>query len=455
MTLEIKTPGSGPLLMEDAVHFTGNAEEFGPIWRKLSMMKFRILMLSLLLPGMLGLPVAMAQGKKDFWDLSPFFYSDTAPTDALAVLQKRIEAGEIDVSKHYGMKSLQLVLGALNIPVESQVLVFSKTSLQNDRIGPATPRALYFSEDAYVGYVPSGHIEVIIHDAILGPVFYLISQGREDSLEIRRDTNRCLSCHATARTEDVPGMLIRSVYAQESGHPVLQWGTHDVHHETPVADRWGGWYVTGRSAMPHLGNRVFANDSPLTPSSIPIRSVAGLVDTRPYPRPSSDIVALLVLEHQVKMHNLINAAGWNYRRSLHFMKQLNPDVAEGDGSAGGVADRGAEQIVDYLFFKDEADLGEGVEGDAGFQQQWINRFPKSKAGESLAEFRLYGRIFKNRCSYMVYSDAFRGMPLVLRKKVIARMKQVLRGEITGFEYLKPSERGRIDGILSETLDGWK
>ncbi len=417
-------------------------------------MKFRSLVIKTIFLSLSVGDVVVAQQRKDFWDLRPILYSDSQANDPLAVLQKKLESGEIEDEKGNGLKSLEFVLDYLKVPKESQVLVFSKTSLQNDRITATTPRALYFSENAYVGYVQGGHIEVIVHDALLGPVFYLLSQGRENQLEIQRDSNRCMSCHATSRTENVPGMLIRSVYAEESGHPILHLGTHDVHHETPLANRWGGWYVTGKSAIPHLGNRVFKEDSDLTPSRNPIHDLSALFDTSPYLRPTSDIVSLLVLEHQVKMHNLINAAGMNYRRSVYFMKVLDVEADAASGSAGEVADRGAEEIVDYLFFKNEADMGDGVEGDSAFQQQFVKRFPKTKDGDSLAEFRLYGRIFKNRCSYMVYSDAFKGMPLVLKQKVIARMKLVLAGKVEGFEYLKKSERQRIDEILRETMKGW-
>jgi hypothetical protein len=154
------------------------------------------------------------------------------------------------------------------------------------------------------------------------------------------------------------------------------------------------------------------------------------------------------------MHNLINAASMNYRRSVYFMKILDPDADLTNSSSSDIAENGAKDIVNYLFFKDEADLGDGVEGDAQFQQAFVKRFPKSKEGNSLAEFRLYGRIFKNRCSYMVYSDAFKGMPALLREKVIARMKRVVAGEEKGFEYLKKSELKRIDTILRETLADW-
>jgi hypothetical protein len=423
--------------------------------RRMVMMNFETVGLKSLALSLLLVQGVFAQGNLDFWDREPIRYSDSVPTDRLAGLKEKLDARKEEGQLGYGLKALEFVLNELEVPKESQVLVFSKTSLQNSRITPQTPRCLYFSANAYVGYVPGGSIEVIVQDAALGPVFYLVEPDRNGSIKIERDTNRCLSCHATSRTENIPGMLIRSVYADEEGHPILQLGTHDVAHETALADRWGGWYVSGKSSLPHLGNRVFKNDSDLTPSEIQIKSLEGKVDVKSYLRPTSDVVALLVLEHQTKMHNLLNAAAMNYRRSVYFMKILNPDADPAVGSASDIAESGAKDIVNYLFFKDEADLGDGVEGDAAFQQAFVKRFPKSKEGDSLAEFRLYGRIFKNRCSYMVYSDAFKGMPVLLKQKVITRMKRVIAGEEEGFEYLKKSELKRIDEILTDTLEGWK
>jgi hypothetical protein len=422
--------------------------------RRIVKMSFENAGRKILALGLLLVQGGFAQGSRDFWDLEPIRYSDSVPTDRLAGLKTKLEARKEEGQLGYGLKALEFVLKELNVPKESQVLVFSKTSLQNARITPQTPRCLYFSENAYVGYVPGGTIEVIIQDPVLGPVFYVVEPDRDGAIKIERDTNRCLSCHATSRTENVPGMLIRSVYADEEGHPILQLGTHDVAHETALADRWGGWYATGKTSLPHLGNRVFKEDSDLMPSIISIKSVEGKVDVTSYLMPTSDVVALLVLEHQTKMHNLINAASMNYRRSVYFMKILDPDADLTNSSSSDIAENGAKDIVNYLFFKDEADLGDGVEGDAQFQQAFVKRFPKSKEGNSLAEFRLYGRIFKNRCSYMVYSDAFKGMPALLREKVIARMKRVVAGEEKGFEYLKKSELKRIDTILRETLADW-
>ena len=422
--------------------------------RSIATMRFENVGLKLSLLSLLLVQDVFAQGNREFWDLEPIRYSDKIPTDRLAELKKKLAMLKAERQLNGGLKLLEFVLDELDVPKESQVLVFSKTSLQNNRISPQTPRCLYFSANAYVGYVQGGSIEVIVQDAALGPVFYLVEPDRNGSIKIERDTNRCLSCHATSRTENIPGMLIRSVYADEEGHPILQLGTHDVAHETALADRWGGWYVTGKSSLPHLGNRVFKNDSDLTPSEIQIKSAEGKVDVKSYLRPTSDVVALLVLEHQTKMHNLLNAAAMNYRRSFYFMRILDPDADPAVGSAGDIADYGAKEIVDYLFFKNEADLVDGVDGDEAFQQMFLKSFPQSKRGDSLAEFRLYGRIFKNRCSYMVYSDAFKGMPALLRKKVIARMKRVVAGEEKGFEYLKKSELKRIDTILRETLADW-
>lgn len=405
---------------------------------------------------MMGLcSVVSAQGHADFWDLPPIRYSDTAPSDRIAALARDLVEGKVQPDDRTPLGKLRFVLEYLDVPEESQVLVFSKTSLQNKFIQPNNPRSIYFSENAYVGHVPGGSIEVIVHDAVLGPVFYLVEQETDGTMRIARDTSQCMSCHATARTENVPGMLIRSVYPGEDGHPLLHLGTNDVSHETPLEQRWGGWYVTGRSSIPHLGNRTFDDDGDLEPANDSLRTVPSLVDVSGYLRPTSDIVSLMVLEHQVKMHTLLNAASLNYRRSVHFLKALDPEADPDSGSTGRMAESWAENIVEYIFFKDEADLGEGVEGDRAFQNAFVKRFPRSSEGNSLAEFRLYGRIFKNRCSYMVYSDAFKGLPLALKQKVIERMKLVVSGEAEGFEWLKSSELRRIDEILKETLPGWE
>jgi hypothetical protein len=402
-----------------------------------------------------GLQMALpAQGQMDFWDRAPIRYSDTVASNKLTELSAALASGKAGVTEMGGLGRLRLVLKALGIPAESQVLVFSKTSLQNDLIQPTNPRALYFSENAYVGYVPGGAIEAVVQDPVLGPVFYFVGTDREGEPVIERDTNRCMSCHATSRTENVPGLLIRSVFPDEAGHPLLHLGTTDVADQTPLAERWGGWYVTGRSDLPHLGNRTFTEDGEPNAHVAELDDLKSQVDVSRYLRPTSDIVALLVLEHQCRMHTLLNAASMNYRRSRFFSETIAPGSDPDKASAGLVAESWAEKITDCIFFKDEADLGEGVEGDAAFQKAFAARFPKTKDGDSLADFRLYGRIFKRRCSFMVYSDAFRDLPPSVKGLVLGKMRKALAGEDERITWLGDSERKRIDHILSETLPGW-
>jgi hypothetical protein len=170
--------------------------------------------------------------------------------------------------------------------------------------------------------------------------------------------------------------------------------TQLVDHETPLSERWGGYYVTGQTSLPHLGDQVFSETITPEPKPSHQADLASALDLSKYPRPTSDIVALLVLEHQCKMHNLLNAAAMNYRRALFLNQILNPDSKPDSGSAGLVAESMAEKIVDCLFFKREADSGEDLEGDADFQKAFEARFPRTKDGRSLADFKLYQRVFR-------------------------------------------------------------
>ena len=410
-------------------------------------------------PGVRWFPVLLAlthlaSADADFWDLEPIRYSDTAPTDRLAKLAGELASGAKKVEGQSGLERLRFVLKELAVPEESQVLVFSKTSLQIALIHPKNPRALFFSDEAYVGYVPGGAIEVIIQDPVLGPVFYVVEPGGPGGLDIERDTSLCMSCHGTTRTEGVPGMVVRSVFPNGEGHPMLAMGTTQVSHETPLPDRWGGYYVTGRSSLPHLGNRTFPEGGEAQPQSSDLDHLGDLIDAAKYPRPTSDIVALMVLEHQCRMHNLLNAAALQYRRAHYIGSAIDPDADPDQGSAGRVADGMAQRIVECLFFKDEADPGDDLVGGEEFQKSFAARYPKTASGDSLAEFHLYDRIFKNRCSYMVYSRAFTGLPARVKESVLARMKVVLAGEDESYDYLKESERKRIAAILTETLPGW-
>jgi hypothetical protein len=389
----------------------------------------------------------------DFWEMPPIRYSDTVTNNSLTKLAVDLASGAREIKGTSGLDRLRFVLNELHVPEESQVLVFSKTSHQNSLIHPKNPRSLYFSENAYVGYVPGGDIEAIVQDPQLGPVYYLI-EATPRGLDIERDLTTCISCHATSNTENVPGMLIRSVFPDEDGHPLLAMGTRLVDHETPLAERWGGYYITGRSSLPHLGNQFFMEDS--TPEAKPsyLFDLSKTLDVSKYLRPTSDIVALLVLEHQCRMHNLFNAAAMNYRRALFLSQVLNPKAGPDSGSAGMVADSMADKIVNCLFFKGEADSGEDLEGNADFQRVFEARFPRTKDGRSLADFKLYGRVFKYRCSYMIYSEAFKDLPGQVKLLVLKKMHSALAGKDPAYDWLKASESQKIEAILTETLPAW-
>jgi len=404
----------------------------------------------------LSMVTAVQAQRTDVWDLPPLRYSDTVATGRVTEIAKRLESGEIPLRGKSPLEKLRFVLEELDVPESSQVLVFSKTSKQIDRIDPQNPRCLFFSENAYVGYVPGGAIEVIVHDAVLGPVFYLIELEGPQGLAIQRDTSDCLSCHGTTRTEGVPGVFVRSVFPDARGQALLALGSVTVTHETPIEERWGGYYVTGGSFHPHLGNRTFDESEPVRPTKQDLTTLEGRINVGKYPRPTSDVVALVVLEHQCRVHNLLTAASVNYQRARFLAELVNPQADPDAGQAGRVADAAAEKVVDALLFKNEADLGEGLEGERAFQDDYLLQFPKSSSGRSLADFKLYRRIFKYRCSCMVYSSAFEHLPSRVKRAVIGRLGEALSdGNEDIAPHLGRSEKKRIRKILSETLPAWK
>ncbi len=383
---------------------------------------------------------------QDDWEQRPFRYSETIPADPGAKLGEGLEGKS-------PLERVRTVLERLDIPESSQILVFSKTSKQNDLIGPANPRALYFSENAYAAFVPGGQMEIVTPDASLGPIFRTIHLYDAAPVAVR-ETGECLVCHGTARTAGVPGVLMRSIFPDDSGLPLLAHGGFAVDSTTPISQRWGGFYVTGTSSLPHLGNRFYRADEspPDFTSPLNLKSLVGRVDTSKYPRATSDIVALLVLEHQCQVNNLITAAAYRYRRATWLAKTLDPAADPDRGTAGRIADDQAEELVAALLFKDAAPLGDGVEGDRSFQDDFEKRFPKTAAGRSLGRFQLGGKLFKYRCSYMIYSHAFEALPPRVKSATIARLREILEGpqKISGYDYLGKSEKRRIVEILKET-----
>jgi hypothetical protein len=407
---------------------------------------------------------ALVRGE-DVFEQAPIRYSETPPHDAAQALEKRLLRGEAKLDRRSSWSVVKGLLAELHIPLESQVMVFSKTSKQNDLISPQTPRVIYFSDNAYVGYSVGGSIEVATIDPKLGPIFYLLDPTLppEKPLHFQRDQS-CLSCHGGPFTPEVPGLLVRSVFPSAEGHPIMSQGSTVVDSTTPFSDRWGGWYVTGKhGALLHRGN-VIATENADNTCDMPVEKganiteLAALFDTTPYPRAQSDIVALMVLEHQTSVQNVLTRTNHTAMRAMHMQVSLQKELGETVqtqpvGTARRIIDHCAEDVLEALFFKDEAALPEGgIEGDEAFQEAFTHAAPRSKEGRSLKDFQLLTRLFKHRCSYMVHSLTFQQLTPPLKQTIRSQMKAVLSGtDTTGrFDYLTVSERAHILSILMET-----
>ncbi len=404
-----------------------------------------------------------AWGQSADFEREPISYR-TAPADnVVTALQNRLDRGEVRLkwSEEHGY--LPALLEALGVPKSSQVLVFSKTSLQRERIGPKTPRAIYFSDDVYVGYCLGGEVmEVSAVDPQLGTVFYTLDQVPEEKPRFFRQRDNCLSCHATSATGGVPGHLVRSVFPDRRGLPILSLGSYRTDHTSPLEERWGGWYVTGRHGRQmHMGNWIVENKQQADLSAN--QKGQNIEDLRPfftvgrYLTPHSDIVALLVLEHQVECHNRLTKALLETRLALHYEQTLNRELGEPAGKPWDSARRriqaAGEQLLEYLLFSKQATWTEPIQGTSSFAQEFAARGPFDRQGRSLRQFDLNRRLFRYPCSYLIYSRAFRELPAEVKGYVLRRLHEVLSGADTSarFAHLTAAERRAIHEILQDTL----
>ncbi len=407
-------------------------------------------------------PAPSARGQMSFED-EPINYYTEPLENPITRLQKRLEAGEVALDYDSRRGYLPSVLQTLGVPLTSQMLVFSKTSLQRERISPQNPRALYFTDDVYIGWVPGGEVvEISVADPRQGGVFFTLSQRRVGQPRIVRDRGDCLSCHASSRTWDVPGHLVRSVYSAPSGQPHFGAGTFNTTHASPLEERWGGWYVSGtHGRVRHMGN-VFAADEE-HPEKLDreaganLQNLSRLVDLSPYLRPHSDIVALMVLEHQAELHNLITRANFDTRRALRDGRVMNELLGEApdhisDSTRRRIENAG-EKLVRGLLFCGEAKLTDPIQGVSGFAEYFAALGPSDSRGRSLRQFDLQRRMFRYPCSYLIYSEAFTALPDPLREFVFRRLGDILSGldTSTTFAHLSPEDRRAILEILRAIL----
>ena len=335
---------------------------------------------------------------------------------------------------------IKSVLALLDVPVESQVMVYTQTSLQSQYIKMDNPRAIYFNDRVAVGYIRgAGLIEIAAQDDAMGSIFYTINEANNPQATAGRDSTNCLRCHLSWDTLGVPGMSVLTTFPRKSDADYANGGFVD--HYRPISERWGGWYVTGNKLPPrHMGNLPLFMPKPLPPPA-PRKSLEGVFNLDGYLTPYSDIIALMVLEHQAQFSNLVTRATWETR-------------VGGPDSVARLTEA-ADTLADYMLFVDEAKIpAGGIEGSSGFTEKFAAAGRKDAKGRSLRELDLKTRLMKYPLSYMIYSPAFQAMPAEPKKIVMDKIHRVLSGEISDAKYahLTPEIRSAITEILRETLE---
>jgi hypothetical protein len=352
---------------------------------------------------------------------------------------------------------LPSLLKHFNIPISSQTLVFAKNSFQLTQIAPSAPRAVYFNDDVYIGWVNHGqYIEVAAPDPKTGPLFYTLAQEYDPHPMLEPQKENCLVCHDTFQTSTpVPRLLVLSVLPNPDGN-ALKAAALITNDQSPFRERWGGWYVTGtHGRQQHLGNTIvrtraddiddikkFIARMDLS-SGANVTDLSKRFDITEYLSPHSDIVALMVLGHQTHVHNMITSGVYEIHDAIE--QDLSGKMSEVVKDAG-------ERIVRAMLFVGEAPLTDPVMGTSPFAAEFVKQGPRDKQGRGLRDLDLKRRLLRYPLSYLVYSKSFDGMPDSLKNYVYRRFREVLSGEDTSpdFAHLSAEDRKAIFEILKDT-----
>ncbi|MCA9039899.1 MAG: hypothetical protein KDA65_06065 [Planctomycetaceae bacterium] len=430
----------------------------------------RLALFCFLISGLM-LPSLYAE---DLHDREPINYLTTPPQDPIAHLQAELESGKKQLAYDQDKGYLPALLSALEVPQNSQSLVFSKTSFQQRLIHSQNPRAIYFNDDVYIGWVPTGDVlEISAVDPQLGAVFYILSQEQTDAPRFQRKNHECLQCHATSNTRDVPGHLVRSVYTTRSGRVNFGMGTFRVDDRTPFENRWGGWYVTGtHGTAVHMGNNFVSSvneddtDFDRTKGAN-IQELSSFFNVDRYLTPHSDIVALFVLEHQTQMHNVLTQANYYGKLALHdeaiikSMLEQNAEVSsesnvpqeyQRSDSIQRRIDNAAKRVVQSLLFCNEMKWEAPVTSESSFTPDFVTQGPFDIQGRTLRELDLQQRLFKYPCSFLIYSAAFAELPSPVLESTYRQLWEVLQGENQdeAYSHLDAASRQAILEILRAT-----
>ena len=369
-------------------------------------------------------------------------YSTAPVSDRIAALNQRILEGRVRLTFDPRSGYLRSVLDALEVPVESQVATFARNSFQADLIRPDNPRTLYFNDSVTVGWVRGADfLEVAGQDPRQGGIFYTLDQKQADRPQFTRN-DQCLACHLSWDTLGVPGFFLMSTLTVPDDKNTYASGFSSDHRKN-FDTRWGGWYVTGDiGSLVHMGNvPVSRTDQPARAGARALKSLDERFGVQGFPSHGSDVVALMVLDHQAHMMNLITRTGWEARLA-----------AAGDARQAARLDEAAVDLVDYMLFVYEAPLTSAVRGTSGFAEKFQARGPVDSHGRSLRQLDLERRLLKFPCSYMIYAEAFDAMPALAKDAVYRRLWRVLSGQERSKPYtqITLADRRAVVDILRET-----
>ena len=403
---------------------------------------------------LLAMASAPARAERELWQdfaAAPHDYWKRPLTDRFSLMKEDLATGKIPLDHSSSTAFVTSLLKALGVPASSQMLLFSATSLQLSLISTRNPRAIFFTDDIYVGWMPRGKVEIVSIDPVLGGIYYIfdIPQSGNGGLKVER-SNRCMNCHGASDSGWVPGLVISSVIPGPNSGSLVSYRQEMLGHGVPLSERMGGWLVTGTGNWKqHRGNvtgELYAGK--LTTTEVLFGKT---FDINRYPAATSDLLAHLLHEHQAGFVTVGLEAGYRSRAARH----------EGSGSVppGRTAElaEAAEKLAGYLLFKDEAALPSGgVTGDPVFREDFAKTRRSDAAGRSLRDLELNSHLLKFRCSYMIYSPVFTGLDPGMKSVVLKRMDQALQpGKLDRLSRKLPdAEKRAIREILSATLPDW-
>lgn len=386
---------------------------------------------------------ALGQSMTVNWRAAEHDYRGREPQSPFTPVADALKSGELVLRNGSETEFLADLLDHLGIPASSQRLVFSKTSFQLNYISHETPRAIYFNEETYVAYAPGAQLEVISVDPELGAIFYLVDipDGMERPSANR--TTQCLNCHGTATTRRIPGLTTESVIVGRRGGNMVSHRNGEVGHEIPIEDRFGGWYVTGAGDFAdHHGNLLGRYEGGGVATSM-IEPGAEF-DWADYLVDTSDLLVHLLYEHQAGFANRFAEA--HYRLRTLALREPGPEV---EARRRALAD----ELVAYLLFADEAPLPEGgLALESAYSDDFLAGRLPCREGRSLRDLDLETRLFRYRCSHLIYRPLYLALPGdfrgLLRERILAALDTTTPDPL--YRYLPEEEKLAILGILAET-----